>query len=87
MFDNEENIKEENEMVPFEIFTQIDWDIANSICEQESTLTNRNVSVDTSCLIKKRMLFDCKEDLQLAVKKYCVTQQYEIIVVELNQNI
>ena len=87
LFGNEENIEEENEMIPFEIFTQIDWDIANSVCEQGSTLTHRNVSVDTSNLIHKGMIFDCKEDLQLAVKKYCVTQYYEIVIVDSNQNL
>ena len=25
------------------------------------------------------MLFDCKKDLQLAVKKYCVTEYYKIV--------
>ncbi|KAA0054037.1 uncharacterized protein E6C27_scaffold318G001000 [Cucumis melo var. makuwa] len=87
LFGNEENMEEENERIPSEIFTQIDWDITNSVCEQGSTLANRDESVDTSCLIQKGMLFDCKEDLQLAVKKYCVTQHYEIVVVESNQNI
>ncbi|KAA0054283.1 uncharacterized protein E5676_scaffold45G00040 [Cucumis melo var. makuwa] len=69
LFGNEENIEDENERIPSEIFTQIDWDITNSICEQRSTLANRDESVDTSCLIQKGMLFNCKEDLQLAVKK------------------
>ncbi|TYK18931.1 serine/threonine-protein phosphatase 7 long form-like protein [Cucumis melo var. makuwa] len=84
LFGNEENMEEENERIPSEIFTQIDWDIANSVCEQGSTLANGDESVDTSRLIQKGMLFDYKEDLQLAVKKYCVTQHYEIVVVESN---
>ena len=33
LFGNEENIEEENEMIPSDIFTQIDWDIANFVCE------------------------------------------------------
>ena len=33
------------------------------------------------------MLFDTKEDLQMAVKKYCVTEHYQISVVESNQDI
>ena len=77
----------ENETMPSEIFTEIDWDIANSICEQGSTLADMNVSVDASCLIQKRMLFDFKEDLQLDVKKYCMKQHYKIVVVESNKNI
>ena len=32
------------------------------------------------------MLFDYKEDLQLDIKKYCVTEHYEIVV-ESKQNI
>ena len=51
LFGIEENIEQENEMISSEIFTQIDWDIADSICERGSTLGDRNVSVDTSCLI------------------------------------
>ncbi|XP_031737534.1 uncharacterized protein LOC116402427 [Cucumis sativus] len=50
-------------------------------------LFDRNVSVDTSCLIQKGMIFDSKEDLMLAVKRYCVTQHYEIVVVESNQHL
>ena len=60
LFGNEETIEKENEMISFDIFTQIDWNIANSVCEQGSTLTDRNVYVDTSCLIQKGMIFDCK---------------------------
>ena len=41
LFGNEENIEEENEMIPSNIFTQIDWDIANSVCEQGCTLRIR----------------------------------------------
>lgn len=86
LFRNEENMEHENEMIrPSEIFTQIDWDIDDSVSEQESTLGNRNVYVDNSCLIQKGMLFDCKKDLQMAVKKYCVIEQYKIVVVESNQ--
>ena len=62
LFRNEKNIDQENEMILFEIFTQIDWDIVNSVCEQWYTLKDSNVFVDTSCLIQKGMLFDCKED-------------------------
>uniref|UniRef100_A0A9I9EFI7 Transposase MuDR plant domain-containing protein n=1 Tax=Cucumis melo TaxID=3656 RepID=A0A9I9EFI7_CUCME len=80
-------IEEENGRISSEIFTQIDWDIRNFVCEQGTTLANRDESVDTSCLIQKGMLFDCKKNLQLAVKKYRVTQHYEIVVVESNQNI
>ncbi|KAL0559131.1 hypothetical protein IC582_003721 [Cucumis melo] len=40
-----------------------------------------NVFVDTSCLIQKGMLFDCKEDLQSAVKKFCKIKYYKIVVV------
>ena len=45
------------------MLTQIDWEITNYICEQVSTLGDRNVSADTSYFIQKRMLFDSKEDL------------------------
>ena len=51
LFGNEENIKHENEMILSEMFTQIDRDIMDSVCEQEFTLGDRNISVDTSCLI------------------------------------
>ena len=68
---NEENTEQENELVPYEIFTQISW----------------NIFVDSSCLIQKRMLVKRKKDVQLAVKKYCMTEHYKIIVVESNQNI
>lgn len=74
-------------MILPEISTQIDWDIVDSICEQESTLRDRNVSVETSCLIQNGVLFNCIENLQFVIKKYCVTEYYEIVVVESNQNI
>ena len=75
---------QENEMLPSEMFTQIDWGITDSVCEQGSILGDRNVSTNTSCLIQKVMLFNYKEDLQLAIRKYCIKEHYKIIVVESN---
>ena len=36
--------------------------------------------------LQKGMLFGTNEDLQMVVKKYCVTQHYQIVVVESKQN-
>lgn len=32
------------------------------------------------------MLFDTKEDLQMTLRKYCVAQHYQIVMVESNQD-
>ena len=87
LFGEEGNIENENELVQSEIFTQIEWEITDSVCEQESTLEERGKCTDNSSIIQKGMVFDTKEDLQMAVKKYCVTEHYQIFVVESNQDI
>ena len=87
LFGEEGNIENENELVQSEIFTQIEWEITDSVCEQGSTLEERGKCTDNSSIIQKGMVFDTKEDLQMAVKKYCVTEHYQISVVESNQDI
>ena len=63
LFGNEENIEDENETMPSEMFTKIDWDIFYSVCEQKWTLGDRNISVDT--LLQKL------DYLTLAVFTWC----------------
>lgn len=80
--------EEINEEINSEICTHIDWEITNSICEGGSTLDEevKFLEMDSSVLAKG-LLFQTKQDLQIAVKKYCVAQHYQISVIESNQDI
>lgn len=77
------NAENENELVPPLIFTQIDWGTNNIICEQGSILEENERGLENSSLIQKRVLFNTKEDLQMALK----ILQKNIFVIELNQDI
>ncbi|KAA0034012.1 serine/threonine-protein phosphatase 7 long form-like protein [Cucumis melo var. makuwa] len=67
LFGNEENMEEEDERITSEIFTQIDWNVTNSVCEQGSTLKNMDESSNRTRIFG---LFDANSGVMVAIGGY-----------------
>ncbi|XP_022154303.1 uncharacterized protein LOC111021598 [Momordica charantia] len=76
-----------NEEAPSPMFTKIDFEIVESICEERSMLEEGSMSLEMNVdNIRLASKFKTKEELQLAVKKYCIAQHYQFVVTKSNQD-
>ncbi|XP_022149421.1 uncharacterized protein LOC111017851 [Momordica charantia] len=69
------------------MFTEIDFEIVDSICEESLKLEEGSMSVEMNVdNIRIGSKFRTREELQLTVKKYYIAQHYQLVVMESNQD-